>query len=69
MSRKQARKHITEDALREQMKGRVWLDDRARALLDEGPDAYKDIEQVMREQADLVEIVHELHGIVNYKGL
>ena len=69
MSRTQARKHITEDALREQMKGRVWLSDRARQLLDEGPDAYKDIEQVMREQADLVEIVHELHGIVNYKGL
>lgn len=69
MSRKQARKHITEDALREQMKGRVWLDQSARLLLDEGPDAYKDIEQVMRDQADLVEIVHELHGIVNYKGL
>jgi tRNA-splicing ligase RtcB len=69
MSRKQARKQISEERLLEQMKGRVWLDDRARLLLDEGPDAYKDIEQVMREQADLVEIVHELHGIVNYKGL
>jgi tRNA-splicing ligase RtcB len=69
MSRGQARKQITEEALREQMKDRVWLDDRARLLLDEGPDAYKDIEQVMREQSDLVEIVHELRGIVNYKGL
>src|SRR5438270_3373169 len=69
MSRTQARKQISEEALREQMKDRVWLDDRARQLLDEGPDAYKDIEQVMREQADLVEIVHELYGIVNYKGL
>jgi len=69
MSRGQARKQITEEMLREQMKGRVWLSDRARLLLDEGPDAYKDIEQVMREQADLVEIVHELRGILNYKGL
>lgn len=69
MSRGQARKQITEEKLRAQMKGRVWLDDQARLLLDEGPDAYKDIEQVMGEQADLVEIVHELHGIVNYKGL
>ena len=69
MSRGQARKQITEEALREQMAGRTWLDDRARALLDEGPDAYKDIEQVMRDQADLVEIVHELRGILNYKGL
>jgi tRNA-splicing ligase RtcB len=69
MSRGQARKQITEEALREQMAGRTWLDDRARSLLDEGPDAYKDIEQVMRDQADLVEIVHELDGLVNYKGL
>jgi tRNA-splicing ligase RtcB len=69
MSRGQARKQITEEMLRKQMEGRVWLSDQARQLLDEGPDAYKDIEQVMREQADLVEIVHELRGIVNYKGL
>ena len=69
MSRSQARKQITEEALRAQMAGRVWLDDRARQLLDEGPDAYKDIEQVMRDQADLVEVVHELNGFVNYKGL
>ncbi|MGZ4127021.1 MAG: RtcB family protein, partial [Actinomycetota bacterium] len=68
MSRKQARKQITEEALRKQMAGRVWLEDRARLLVDEGPDAYKDIDQVMREQADLVEVVHELKGIVNYKG-
>jgi tRNA-splicing ligase RtcB len=69
MSRTQARKQITEEGLREQMSGRTWLEKSARRLLDEGPDAYKDIEQVMRDQADLVEIVHELHGIVNYKGL
>jgi tRNA-splicing ligase RtcB len=69
MSRGQARKQITEEALRAQMAGRTWLDERARQLLDEGPDAYKDIEQVMREQADLVEVVHELNGLVNYKGL
>jgi tRNA-splicing ligase RtcB len=69
MSRSQARKQITEEALREQMSGRTWLEKSARRLLDEGPDAYKDIEQVMRDQTDLVEVVHELHGIVNYKGL
>jgi tRNA-splicing ligase RtcB (3'-phosphate/5'-hydroxy nucleic acid ligase) len=69
MSRGQARKQITEEALREQMAGRTWLEGSARRLLDEGPDAYKDIEQVMRDQEDLVEIVHELRGIVNYKGL
>jgi tRNA-splicing ligase RtcB len=69
MSRGQARKQITEEALREQMAGRTWLEKSARSLVDEGPDAYKDIEQVMRDQSDLVEIVHELNGLVNYKGL
>jgi tRNA-splicing ligase RtcB len=69
MSRTQARKQIAPELLKQQMAGRVWLEDRAKALIDEGPDAYKDIDQVMREQADLVEIVHELNGLVNYKGL
>src|SRR4029077_2275064 len=31
MCRKQARKHISEEMLREQMKGRTWLDERAGA--------------------------------------
>jgi tRNA-splicing ligase RtcB (3'-phosphate/5'-hydroxy nucleic acid ligase) len=38
-------------------------------LLDEHPSAYKPIDVVMRDQADLVEIEHELHGIANYKGV
>jgi len=69
MSRTQARKQIAVETFREQMAGRVWLEDRAGRLLDEGPGAYKDIEQVMRDQVDLVEVVHELDGLVNYKGL
>jgi tRNA-splicing ligase RtcB len=69
MSRKQARKQIALETFREQMKGRIWMEDRAGMLIDEGPEAYKDIEQVMRDQADLVEVVHELDGLVNYKGL
>ena len=32
------------------------------------PDAYKPIAQVMADQADLVEVVHELHQVVNLKG-
>ena len=37
-------------------------------LLDEAPQAYKDIDQVMADQADLVAVVHTLHQILNYKG-
>lgn len=36
--------------------------------IDESPAAYKPIEAVMAAQTDLVEIVHELHQIVNVKG-
>ena len=41
----------------------------AKALLDEHPSAYKDIDRVMAAQRDLVEPVHTLKQILNYKGL
>jgi RNA-splicing ligase RtcB len=37
-------------------------------LIDEAPQAYKDIGQVMADQADLVAVEHTLHQILNYKG-
>ena len=37
-------------------------------VIDESPRAYKNVEDVMRAQADLVEVVHELHGVVCVKG-
>jgi tRNA-splicing ligase RtcB len=51
------------------MAGRAWQASDAVALLDEHPDAYKPIDVVMRDQADLVEIEHELNGIANFKGV
>lgn len=51
------------------MKGKTWLDERAADLLDEDPRSYKDIDQVMEDQRDLVEIQHTLTQILNYKGL
>ena len=38
------------------------------AFIDEIPAAYKEIDQVMADAADLVEIRHTLHQIVNVKG-
>jgi RNA-splicing ligase RtcB len=67
-SRTQAKKRFTVEELRDQMKGRSWNRDRARALLDEIPGAYKDLAQVMADQADLVEIDHSMREILNYKG-
>jgi tRNA-splicing ligase RtcB len=67
-SRTQAKKLWTAKDLAAQMQGKVWLADRAKALIDEIPSAYKDIDQVMADQADLVEVRHTLHQILNYKG-
>jgi RNA-splicing ligase RtcB len=67
-SRRQAKKRFTVDELREQMKGKAWNRDRAGALLDEIPGAYKDLAQVMADQADLVEAEHSMREILNYKG-
>ena len=37
-------------------------------LIDEAPAAYKDINQVMDDQRDLVEVRATLRAILNYKG-
>jgi len=68
-SRTQAKKLFTTDDLARQMDGKVWLAGRADALLDEIPSAYKDIDQVMADQTDLVDVLHTLHQILNYKGV
>ena len=68
MSRSRARKELTLESLDTAMTGKTWNQDKAAALLDEHPDAYKDIDQVMADQSDLVEIVHTLHQVFNYKG-
>ena len=67
-SRTKARKLFTTADLDRQMTGKVWLARRGVQLLDEIPSAYKDIDQVMADQADLVEVEHTLHQVLNYKG-
>src|SRR3954447_4054398 len=67
-SRTKAKKLYTAADLAEQMKGKVWLSQRADKLVDEIPSAYKDIDQVMADQSDLVEVLHTLHQVLNYKG-
>ena len=68
MSRSQAKRDLTIDSLQTAMKGVTWNEGHAGALLDEHPDSYKDIDQVMADQADLVEIEHTLHQVLNFKG-
>ena len=65
-SRSKARKTFTHEQLREAMAGIEYRD--TPAFLDEIPSAYKDIDQVMADAADLVEIRHTLRQLVNVKG-
>jgi tRNA-splicing ligase RtcB len=68
LGRKQAKSQFTGASLRTAMAGKAWDDTMAAELVDEHPEAYKDIHQVMLDQADLVEVVHELHQVLNLKG-
>lgn len=66
MSRRKAFDKFTMEDLEEQTLGVEMK--RRNAIIDEIPGAYKDIDQVMKNQEDLVDIVHTLKQIVSVKG-
>ncbi len=65
-SRSSAQKQFTRQQLRQAMSGIEFRD--TEAFLDEIPAAYKDIDQVMADAADLVRVRHVLRQLVNVKG-
>lgn len=65
-SRSAARRTFTHDQLREAMAGIEFRD--TDAFIDEIPQAYKPIDQVMADASDLVRIRHTLRQLVNVKG-
>ncbi len=66
MSRGEAKRKFTTTDLEQQTLGVECRKD--QAVVDEIPAAYKDIDQVMKNQEDLVEIKHELKQIMCIKG-
>jgi tRNA-splicing ligase RtcB len=66
MSRNAAQKHFSVSDLIEQTHGVVCRKD--KGVLDEIPGAYKDIDEVMANQSDLVEVVHTLKQVLCVKG-
>ena len=66
MSRNKAKNQFTLDDLLEQTKGVECRKD--EGIIDEIPGAYKSIDQVMKNQSDLVEIVATLKQVVCVKG-
>ena len=67
MSRKQAKREIKIEEHRAAVKGVVCRTD--RAVLDESPDAYKDVHEVVKAQDGIVvEVIDHARPIVNVKG-
>jgi tRNA-splicing ligase RtcB len=66
MSRTKAKKTFTEADLAAQTAGVECRKD--FGVVDEIPGAYKDLESVIKQQADLVEVVHHLKQVICVKG-
>jgi tRNA-splicing ligase RtcB len=66
MSRNAAQKSFSLDDLKQQTEGVICRKD--KGVLDEIPGAYKNIDEVMANQADLVEVVHTLKQVLCVKG-
>jgi tRNA-splicing ligase RtcB (3'-phosphate/5'-hydroxy nucleic acid ligase) len=66
MSRNAAQKLYKVDDLVEQTRGVICRKD--KGVIDEIPGAYKNIDEVMANQSDLVDIVHTLKQVICVKG-
>jgi tRNA-splicing ligase RtcB len=66
MSRNAAHKSFSIEDLMKQTEGVICRKD--KGVLDEIPGAYKDIDEVMANQSDLVDVVHTLKQVVCVKG-
>ena len=66
MSRTQAGKQFSVADLTAQTQGVVCRKD--KGVLDEIPGAYKNIDEVMANQSDLVDVVHTLKQVICVKG-
>ncbi len=68
LSRSEARRRISRHAFERQTED-VWLDRRKTVgLIEEAPEAYKHIDEVMAAQRDLTRIARRLRPLVSYKG-
>lgn len=66
MSRAAAKKRFSLEDHKQATKGIECRKD--EGVIDETPGAYKDINDVMRAQQDLIDIVHTLKQVVCVKG-
>ncbi|MGX6977886.1 RtcB family protein [Vagococcus elongatus] len=67
LSRSQAKKRLDFKLYQEQMKN-VYTSSVVRGTLDEAPDAYKPVEQIIGNISDTVVITHRLKPLYNFKA-
>jgi tRNA-splicing ligase RtcB (3'-phosphate/5'-hydroxy nucleic acid ligase) len=68
LSRTEARRGLSAKQVTRELRG-VWFDHRlAPGLREEAPSAYKDIDDVLRAQHELVRIVRKLRPLLCFKG-
>ncbi len=68
MSRHKAMKTLTIQEVEEAMKGVVHLPFKSKRQLDEAPQAYKDIDEVIKQEEDLINIEYILKPMAVVKG-
>lgn len=66
LTRRDARRQVTEAQFKRSMHGVTYPSN--RNLVEEAPDAYKDIRLVIRGQHDLLKVVRQLHPLLVVKG-
>lgn len=67
LSRSQAKKELDFTRYQEQMSD-VYTSSVVRSTLDEAPDAYKPVEQIISNITDTVKIIHRLRPLYNFKA-
>lgn len=66
LSRSQAKKTLDVEKFKAMMSG--IASDASESTIDESPDAYKPVDEVMQMQKDLVTVVHRVRPLLNVKG-
>ncbi len=66
MSRTAARKTIAQDDFKRAISHTFTRP--SRGYIDEAPQSYKDVDEVVRRQTDLVDTAHVLRPIITLKG-
>ena len=68
MSRGEARRRVAPKDLARQMRGVAYDSRHASDLVEEAPEAYKDVGAVLRAQAGLLRAVRRLRPVLVHKG-